>query len=140
MTSLGYAVTWMHSWFSLLYDPLRLLISWSRHIHNLHISQVGDKWHTDEVWLKINGKRKYFFAILNLEARFWLSKMVTEHKGNDNVAPMFKEAEKMAYKKSSNLISDGAANFHHAWKDQWWQRIFCTMILNTTGTSTLKVT
>ena len=81
--------------------------------------QVGENWRTDELYLKIKGDRKYLFAMLDSETRFWLAKMVAEHKGNDDVAPMFKKAEKIAGKKPAMLISDGAANFHHAWKDQY---------------------
>ena len=81
--------------------------------------QVGENWRTDELYLKIKGDRKYLFAMLDSETRFWLAKMVVEHNGNDDVAPMFKKAEKIAGKKPAMLISDGAANFHYAWKDQY---------------------
>ena len=85
----------------------------------LYTSQVGNKWHADEVWLKVKGNRKYLFAMMDSEARFWLAKMLAKKKGNDNVVPMFKDAQRLAGKKSTALISDGAANFHHAWKDQY---------------------
>ena len=81
--------------------------------------QVGENWRTDELYLKIKGDRKYLFAMLDSETRFWLAKMVATHKGNDDVSPMFKKAEKIAGKKPAMLISDGAANFHHAWKNQY---------------------
>ncbi len=54
--------------------------------------------------------------MLDSETRFWLSQMVSEHKGNDDVSPMFKDAKKKAGKVPTALISDGAVNFHHAWK------------------------
>lgn len=81
--------------------------------------QVGESWRTDEIFLKVSGNRKYLFAMLDSETRFWLAKMVAEHKGKDDAAPMFKDAEELAGKKPTTLISDGAANFHHAWKKQW---------------------
>jgi len=31
--------------------------------------QVGDKWHADEVWLKVKGDRKYLFAMMDSETR-----------------------------------------------------------------------
>ena len=86
--------------------------------------QVGESWRTDELYLKIKGDRKYLFAMLDSETRFWLAKMVAEHKGNDDVAPMFKDAKKKAGKIPTTLISDGAANFHHAWKDQYRAKNF----------------
>ena len=76
--------------------------------------QVGEEWRTDELYLKIKGDRKYLFAMMDSETRFWIAQMVSEHKGNDDVSPMFKEAKKRAGKVPLTLISDGAANFHHA--------------------------
>ena len=52
--------------------------------------QVGEQWRTDELYLKIRGERRYMFAMLNSKTRFWLATMVAEHKGNDDVSPMFK--------------------------------------------------
>jgi len=86
--------------------------------------QVGESWRTDELYLKIKGDRKYLFAMLDSETRFWLAQMVSEHKGNDDVSPMFKEAKKRAGKVPSTLISDGASNFHHAWKNQYKAKNF----------------
>ena len=62
--------------------------------------------------------------MLDSETRFWLSQMVSEHKGNDDVSPMFADAKRKAGKVSQTLISDGAANFHHAWKKQYKARNF----------------
>lgn len=50
-------------------------------------------------------------------------KMVAEHKGNDDVAPMFK-AKQVVGKVPATLISDKAANFHHAWKQQYRAKNF----------------
>ena len=61
-------------------------------------------------------EQKYLFAMLDSETRFWLSQMIAEKKGKNNVAPMFKDAKELTGKKPITLISDGAANFHHAWK------------------------
>ena len=81
--------------------------------------QIGEQWRTDELYLKIKGDKKYLFAMLDSETRFWLSQMVSEHKRNDDVSPMFEDAKKKAGKVPETLISDGAANFHHAWKKQY---------------------
>lgn len=50
--------------------------------------------------------------------------MVAEHKGNDDVAPMFAQAKKVVGKVPTTLISDKAANFHHAWKPQYKAKNF----------------
>ena len=35
--------------------------------------QVGDKCHAAEVWLKVKGDRKYLFAMMYNETRFWIT-------------------------------------------------------------------
>ena len=50
--------------------------------------------------------------------------MVATHKGNDDVEPMFKEAKQVAGKVPTTLISDKAANFHNAWKQQYKAKNF----------------
>lgn len=86
--------------------------------------QVGEAWRTDEIYLKVKGDRKYLFAMLDSETRFWLAQMVSAHKGNDDVSPMFKQAKRTANKVPSTLISDGASNFHHAWEKQYRAKNF----------------
>ena len=86
--------------------------------------QVGEAWRTDELHLKIKGNKRYLFAMLDSETRFWIAKMVAEHKGTDDVRPMFKQAKKVAGKIPTTLISDKAANFHEAWKDQYRAKNF----------------
>ena len=47
---------------------------------NTIIPQVGDKWHADEVWLKIRGYRKYFFAMMDNDTRLWMALEVADSK------------------------------------------------------------
>ncbi len=81
--------------------------------------RVGEQWRTDEIYLKIRGNRRYLLDMLDSETRYWLAKMVAEHKGNDDVEPMFKKAKDLAGNVPSRLISDGAANFAHAHRKQF---------------------
>ena len=82
------------------------------------IPQVGEKWRTDETCIMIRGDCKYLFAMLGNDTGYWLAKMVAEHKGNDDIAPMFEAAKGLAKKIPARLVSDGAANFGHAHKKQ----------------------
>ena len=52
------------------------------------------------------------------ETRYWIAKQVSDRKYAQDVRPMFKEGEKVAGKKPITLISDGAQNFHEAWKEE----------------------
>lgn len=86
--------------------------------------QVGEEWRTDEVYVQIRGNRRYLFAMLDSETRYWLAKMVAEHKGTDDVRPMFVHAKEVAGKVPSKLISDGAGNFAEAHRDEYAPRNF----------------
>ena len=85
---------------------------------------VGEDWRTDEVYLRIRGERKYLFAMLDAETRYWLARLVATHKGTDDVRPMFRKAKQAAGKVPSRLISDGASNFAEAHKDEYAPRNF----------------
>ena len=85
---------------------------------------VGEQWRTDELYIKIKGDRKYLFAMLDSETRFWLARMVSEHKGTDDVAPMFEKVKKVAGKIPAQFVSDGAANFAEAHKKQYAAKNF----------------
>jgi transposase-like protein len=86
--------------------------------------QVGEAWRTDEIHLKVKGRKRYLFAMLDGGTRYWIAKMIATHKGNDDVAPMFAKAEEVAGKVPTILISDGAYNFRHAWKKQYKAKNF----------------
>ena len=85
---------------------------------------VGEQWRTDEIFLMIMGNRRYLFSMLDTDTRYWLAKMVAEHKGNDDVEPLFRKAREVAGKVPERLISDGAANFGHAHKKQYAAKNF----------------
>ena len=86
--------------------------------------QVGEEWRTDEIYLMIRGDRRYLFDMLDSQTRYWLAKMVAKHKGNDDVAPLFKKAKEVAGKVPAKLVSDGAANFAHAHRRQYAAKSF----------------
>jgi putative transposase len=81
--------------------------------------QVSDTWRADELFVKFSGKMNYVFAMMDDETRFWIAQLVAEHKGTSDVRPMFREAARRAGKKPDTLISDGAANFHRAFKKEY---------------------
>ena len=80
---------------------------------------VGNKWRTDEIYLKIKGNKKYLYAMLDDETRFWIAKQVSDKKYNEDVRPLFKQAQKTAQKRPSALISDGANNFAYAFRKEY---------------------
>ena len=89
-----------------------------------NLPHVGEQWRTDEIYMSIRGERKYLFAMLDTETRYWIAKMVAEHKGEDDVLPMFQKARTIAGKVPETLVSDAAPNFHQAWKGEYAPRNF----------------
>ena len=47
--------------------------------------RVGEQWRTDEIFLTIRGNHRYLFAMLDSETRYWLARMVAEHKDSEHV-------------------------------------------------------
>lgn len=82
--------------------------------------QVSDKWRTDELYLKIKGDRKYLYAMMDDETRFWIAKQVSDSKYTEDVIPLFRKSTEVAGKKPRVLISDGARNFMQAHKKEWY--------------------
>ena len=56
--------------------------------------QVSERWRTDELYLRVRGDRRYLYAILDDETRYWIARQVSAHKGTDDVRPMFTAAKR----------------------------------------------
>ena len=88
--------------------------------------QVSDTWATDELFLKVKGNMKYLYAMMDEQTRFWIAQEVGDTKYTADVRPLFQLAKKIAGKAPRTLVSDGAANFHEAYNQE-----FRTMKLET---------
>ena len=84
---------------------------------------VSGTWRTDELFLKVKGDTKYLYALMDDETRFWIAQQVADNKYTENVRPLFKQGKEVAGKKPDMLISDGAPNFHEAYKEEFWSRV-----------------
>ena len=84
--------------------------------------QVGERWRTDELYLKVRGNLKYLFAMMDDDTRYWIAQQVSDNKGTSDVRPMFREAERIAGRRPKVLISDGAHNFGIATRKEWYSR------------------
>jgi transposase-like protein len=82
--------------------------------------QVSDTWRADELFLKVKGNMKYLYALMDDQTRFWIAQEVAETKFTADLKPLFKLGKKIARKQPKTLITDGAPNFHEAFKDEFW--------------------
>jgi transposase-like protein len=85
--------------------------------------QVSDTWRTDELYLKVKGNIKYLYALMDDQTRFWIAQQIADTKFTQDVRPMFKEGKEIAGKKPKTLISDGAGNFHLAYRKEYWTHV-----------------
>jgi putative transposase len=80
---------------------------------------VSTVWRTDELYLKVKGNLKYLYAIMDDETRFWIAQQVADTKYTADVRPLFAHAKEITGKRPNTLISDGAPNFHDAFKKEF---------------------
>ena len=73
--------------------------------------QVSDTWRADELWVKVKGDRKYLFAMMDDETRFWIAQQVSNVKEGANASRLFMEAKRMAGKQPTTLITDALPSY-----------------------------
>jgi transposase-like protein len=82
------------------------------------VPKVSTAWRTDELYLKVKGNKKYLYALMDDETRFWIAQQVAETKYTADITPLFRKGKEVAARRPSTLISDGAPNFHDAYNKE----------------------
>ena len=90
-----------------------------KYLENL-IPDVSNAWRTDELFLKVKGNTKYLYALMDDETRFWIAQQVGNTKYTEDVEPLLKRGKKLTGKRPLSFISDGAKNFHQAYKKEFF--------------------
>ena len=81
---------------------------------------VSDAWRADELYVKVKGNPKYLFALMDDQTRFWIAQQVADTKYTANIQPLFRDAKEIAGKRPNTMITDGAPNFAHAFKKEFF--------------------
>jgi transposase-like protein len=76
--------------------------------------QVSDKWRADELYVKFKGNRKYLFAVMDDETRFWIAQEVSHWKENTDASNLFRKAVAVAGKVPKTLITDQLKSYRTA--------------------------
>ncbi|MDN5868284.1 MAG: DDE-type integrase/transposase/recombinase [Candidatus Nitrosocosmicus sp.] len=82
--------------------------------------KVSTAWRTDELYLKVKGNKKYLYALMDDETRFWIAQQVAETKYDADIRPLFQKGKETMGKRPNTLISDGAPNFHVAYNKEFY--------------------
>jgi putative transposase len=90
-----------------------------KYLENL-IPDVSNAWRTDELYLKVKGNNKYLYALMDDETRFWIAQQVGNTKYTEDVKPLLKKGKELTGKRPLSFISDGARNFHLAYKKEFF--------------------
>ena len=77
---------------------------------------VGTKWHADEAWVKVSGKQKYMFAMMDNKTRFWLAQEVANSKFKHNAKSLLKMGRDVAGITPTEFVTDGLPAYHDAFK------------------------
>ena len=86
--------------------------------------QVGDKWHADEVWVKINGDKKYLFAMMDNETRFWIAQEVADSKFSHDAQNLLAMGKQVTKKTPSVFVTDGLPAYNKAFEQEYSQKNF----------------
>jgi transposase-like protein len=62
---------------------------------------------------------KYLYVLLDDETRFWIAQEVADSKYAADIRPLFVSGKRITGKKPEVLITDGAPNFHHAFRKEF---------------------
>ena len=82
--------------------------------------QVSDTWRADELWLKIKGDKKYLFAIMDDETRFWIAQEIADSKYTHDARMLLRSGVEATGKKPQTFITDGLPAYHEAFKKEFW--------------------
>jgi transposase-like protein len=82
--------------------------------------QLSDTWRADEMFLKMKGSLKYLYALMDDQTRFWIAQEVANTKYTADVRPLLELGKAVAGKRPKTFITDGAANFHEAYMQEFW--------------------
>jgi putative transposase len=82
--------------------------------------RVGDTWRADEVWVKVKGDKKYLFALMDDETRFWIAKEVSDKKEGHDASGLFRQAKEIAKTSPKLMITDGLRSYNDAFLKEFW--------------------
>jgi len=83
------------------------------------IPQVGDTWRADEVYVKVKGDKKYLFALMDDETRFWIAQEVADSKFKHDARNLLKMAKEKMETKPRVFVTDGLQAYRDAFKKEY---------------------
>jgi len=79
--------------------------------------ELGNKWLGDETVVKVNGKEKYLWSIMDYETRCHIATLLTEGRGAKEASSVIKKAIRDAGKQPQKFVTDGLKSYSTALKE-----------------------
>jgi len=79
--------------------------------------ELGNKWLGDETVVKVNGKAKYLWSIMDYETRCYIASLLTEGRGGKEALSVIKKAIRKAGNQPQKFITDGLKSYSKALKE-----------------------
>lgn len=83
------------------------------------IPQVGDTWRADEVYVKVKGDKKYLFALMDDETRFWIAQEVADSKFKHDARNLLRMAKESMETVPRVFVTDGLQAYRDAFKKEY---------------------
>jgi transposase-like protein len=83
------------------------------------IPQVGDTWRADEVYVKVKGDKRYMFALMDDETRFWIAQEVADSKFKHDARNLLRMGKESMNVKPRVFITDGLPAYHDAFQKEY---------------------
>lgn len=81
---------------------------------------VGDFWFADETVIKMHGKNKWLWALIDEDTRFLLACNLTPSRTTENAKTLFYEAHRVAGKKPKMVTTDKLQAYSGAFTKVFW--------------------
>jgi len=76
--------------------------------------ELGDKWLGDETVVKVKGRERYLWSIMDYETRRYVASLLTEGRGAKEALTVIKKAIRKAGKQPQKLVTDGLESYSKA--------------------------
>ena len=81
--------------------------------------QVGDTWRADEVYVKIKGDKRYMFAMMDDETRFWIAQEVADSKFKHDARNLLRMGKELMQAVPRVFVTDGLPAYHDAFQKEY---------------------
>ena len=103
-----------------IYNWIKKYVKLMQKYLNRIVPEVGDAWRADEIFIKVRGKLKYLFSMMDDETRFWISQEVADRKEGHDARGLLQKAKQVTKKKPKTFTTDGLGSYHVAYKKEFW--------------------